>query len=654
MIKLPFVDRVTFLIERQFIKGAGFQLLVVAAVIALISMTGGAAVMFVGGEMGFAEAVWWAFLRLTDPGYLGDDQGTWRRTVSTALTISGYVVFMGTLVAIMTRWLIAKMHEFERGLTPVSMQNHIVVVGWTNRTIPLLREIIGETDSRRRFLAAFGMRKLRAVVLSEDVSAFQFQALKSDPVIGRSHARDVVLRYGSVLEEAAIRRAGCMNAAAVIMPSDYGRGDELVSPDVETIRALLSIDSRAARYGQAKPLAIVEIQDARRIETVRSAYSGPLEIVASDDTISRLLVQTILHPGLSAFLREVLTARSGNEIQLRPAGAMAGATLRDAASRCPRAILLGVLRAYDGGHKPLLGAPSATRIEETDLLVFLARSPADIEPASSAATSLAPVERKAPARRSASGRGRNRILLLGWSRRVPNLVDELASYGYMNFEVDMVSIVDSSTRHREIEQYSARCARVPVRHIEADYLMTGTLEQLDMSRYDSIFLLSSDQLENAEEADARVVVGQRIIEGLMKRAGHKAQVLIELADAANEGLIRSPDVETLISPLILSHFMAQITLRRETRLVFEELFAAGGAEIEFRPPSAYGPVDTASFARLESRVAAHGDILLGVQPAADAGLPNRGLQLSPDRGARFDLKADDRLCVLTEGHKSAV
>lgn len=174
---------------------------------------------------------------MTDPGYLGDDEGTWQRVVSTALTLSGYVVFLGALVAIMTRWLIARMLEFERGLTPVSMRNHIVVIGWTNRTIPLLREVLGDGNRRRRFLAAFGMRRLRAVVLSEEVSALQFQALKADPVNGRGQARSIVLRYGSLLEEAAIRRAACLNAAAVIMPSDYGHGSDLVSPDVETIRA---------------------------------------------------------------------------------------------------------------------------------------------------------------------------------------------------------------------------------------------------------------------------------------------------------------------------------------------------------------------------------------------------------------------------------
>ena len=28
-----------------------------------------------------ADAIWWAFLRLTDPGYLGDDQGVAKATV---------------------------------------------------------------------------------------------------------------------------------------------------------------------------------------------------------------------------------------------------------------------------------------------------------------------------------------------------------------------------------------------------------------------------------------------------------------------------------------------------------------------------------------------------------------------------------------------
>ncbi len=53
-----------------------------------------------GGFWGPREAIWWAFLRLTDPGYLDDDEGTTRRLISVIVTVLGYVLFMGSLVAI--------------------------------------------------------------------------------------------------------------------------------------------------------------------------------------------------------------------------------------------------------------------------------------------------------------------------------------------------------------------------------------------------------------------------------------------------------------------------------------------------------------------------------------------------------------------------
>ena len=55
---LPFriVDRIKFVVERQLVKGAGFQLLVVAAFIAAISLVGGIA--FLSGQFGrVAEGV---------------------------------------------------------------------------------------------------------------------------------------------------------------------------------------------------------------------------------------------------------------------------------------------------------------------------------------------------------------------------------------------------------------------------------------------------------------------------------------------------------------------------------------------------------------------------------------------------------------------
>ncbi len=649
MIKLALVDRIKFMIERQFVKGAGFQLLVVGAGIGLITLIGGIAVALSGFEGSLLDAFWWAFLRLTDPGYLGDDDGGWKRLVSTLLTVSGYVVFLGALVAIMTQWLIARMRDFERGLTPVSMKQHVVIVGWSNRTIPLLRELLGTERSRKQFQAAFGTRRLRVVVLSEGVSAAQAQALRVDATIGRN-ARDVILRDGSPLEDEAIHRAGCLNAALVIMPTDFARLNRRVSLDVEMIRSLLSIDSRAEQSGQRPPLIVAELKDVRRAEMARNAYRGSLELVPSDDTLSKLLTQNILHPGLSNFYREVLTAQDGNEVLFRKARDLVGASLRDIAVRCPKAIVLGLIRDPGRGRAAHLNVSSEMRVEANDSIVFLARELSDIEPSTQRS-----VQTPSPARRASrpplmAKARRHRILLLGWSRRLPNLLSEMSSYTDQHFDLDLVSTASIAERESAIDDYRLNLHNVEIRHHEADFLLEGVMDRFDLSSYQSIFFVSSDLLASEEEADARAIVGHRLVEGMLKTAPKRPQILLELADAANEGLIRLPGAETVISPLVISHLLARTALQPDSRLVFDELFGPGGAEIEFRRGIHYGLQGEVSIEQIEGAVAAYGETLLGVEHLK----PGRSheLELNPPRSKRVELGDSDRLCILVRDPES--
>lgn len=124
------VRRLKFLLERLVVRGPLYRLLLVALLVAAISLLGGLFVHLAGSGLSSAgEAVWWAFLRLTDPGYLGDDQGVLRRTVSTVLTVLGYVLFLGALVAIMIQWFNARLRELELGLTPIAHNDHVLVLG---------------------------------------------------------------------------------------------------------------------------------------------------------------------------------------------------------------------------------------------------------------------------------------------------------------------------------------------------------------------------------------------------------------------------------------------------------------------------------------------------------------------------------------------
>ncbi len=101
----------------------------------------------------------------------------------------------------------------------------------------------------------------------------------------------------------------------------------------------------------------------------------------------------------------------------------------------------------------------------------------------------------------------------------------------------------------------------------------------------------------------------------------------------------------LISPMILSHVLAQVALRRELRVVLDELFTVGGAEIQFRDPHDYPLPASADFQLLEKIVAAGGEIALGVY-RAKANELGRHLQLNPPRKQFLELQPQDRIVVL--------
>ena len=105
MLRIPFLNTdpfarvknyLKFRVERLLLLGVHFHLLFIASLVGLVAVGGGLLVQETDAPFDDREtAIWWAFLRLTDPGYLGDDEGLARRVISTVVTVFGYVLFMG-------------------------------------------------------------------------------------------------------------------------------------------------------------------------------------------------------------------------------------------------------------------------------------------------------------------------------------------------------------------------------------------------------------------------------------------------------------------------------------------------------------------------------------------------------------------------------
>jgi Trk K+ transport system NAD-binding subunit len=632
---------IKFRLEGLLLRGAWVRLLLIILAIVAISVVAGLIVMVLEGGFDTPwQAIWWAFLRLSDPGYLGSDVGTVRRVVSTGLTVLGYVVFMGALVAIMIQWLNETLRDLEGGFTPIAADDHVLVIGWTTRTVTLLSEILASEGRVRRFLRRHKASRLRLVLMTLEVSA----RLRHDLAerLGEDFSdRQITLRSGSPLRVEHLVRVDYLNAAAIILAADDFDPERAAVVDTRTIKTLLAMSKLAPQLDDEEepPLVVAEINDMRRTPMAVHAYDGPIEVVASDVMVGCLLAQSVVHPGLNEAFVEIFVHNAGNAIHVVSGGEGRGATVAELTERLPHGILLGVVRPHDKTWEADLCLPREHRVAADERLVVLATTHEDALPVDVPLPLAAPVEVAEPAPLSTRTQ---RILVLGWSNHIPAMLHDLGAHRGAQIELDVLSIVPKQERTRHLDTYGPPAAGVEVRHIEGDFTLPTTLEPIDPASYDAVVLVASDWPSSDQDKDARTILGHLVLADLIRKSSDRPNVVVELTDPANAELFDDPDVEVVVSPSAVGAILAHVALRPELRIVYEELVGVRGPELTTRRADELGiQPDTVAFGALRATAAQLGYVLVGM-------VDERGsTQLNPPRRSRWDLSVDTRLVVLT-------
>jgi Trk K+ transport system NAD-binding subunit len=647
-----------FRLEQTVIRGAAARFALILTLVVLISVVAG--LLARGLAPGFesaADAIWWAFLRLTDPGYLGDDEGVVKATLSTAVTILGYVLFMGALIAILVQWLSTTMDRLEQGLTPVALDAHFVLLGWTSRTLTILEQILVSQDRVERFLHQRGARRLRVALLAERADASLGQHIKRQ-LGAHWSARQIILRSGSPLCLDGLKRVDFAHAGAIVIPAADTTASSALDADTRTVKALMSM---CAALNEAPPdeppLVVAELQETRYAGTLLALYPGPLEIVAGDHVISRLLVQNVRHPGLSHVYGEFLSDVSGSQIYVREGPQLAGVSVQQLAYAFPKGVLLGIVRPRGDGFHALLDPPDDLCLEADDRIAVLAANYRDAAPPETIGEAPELRERPAPACELPP---RRRVLVLGWNHRVPTLLEEFVAYPDEAFVIDIVSQVSVAKRKKRIAAEVLSAAHLEVRQLEFDYTVPALLEPMDPASYDNLLLLPSERLKSGAESDARTILAYLLLHELMEGAEKAPPVLVELTDPDNVALFENRRGEVIVSPVIISHMLARVALRRELRAVFEELFSSGGSEIFFRRIADYALAENPDqstvpgsdervyrFADLQRAADARGEIAIGIRRTGQDGKPGGGVQLNPGREEPLRMNKDDEIIVLS-------
>ncbi len=220
--------------------------------------------------------------------------------------------------------------------------------------------------------------------------------------------------------------------------------------------------------------------------------------------------------------------------------------------------------------------------------------------------------------------------------------------------------LQAAKRKKRIDDEELSAERLKVRQLEFDYTVPAYLEDVDLASYDNVVLLASERFKSRTESDARTILGYLVLRKLMPTDDKGVPVLVELTNPTHTTLFDNRRGEVIVSPLMISHMLTRVALRREMRAMFDELFTSGGSEIFFHRIADYGLAEILAqipnyyltgrdytFADLQRAADARGEIAIGIRRPGQERTPHGGVELNPRRDESLHLKEADELIVLS-------
>ncbi|MDX2561319.1 NAD-binding lipoprotein [Streptomyces sp. TX20-6-3] len=548
---------------------------------------------------------------------LGGEVGPPLRIVLSVLLALVSLLYVSTLVGLVTTAMTDRLTELQRGQSTVVERGHSLVLGWSEQTPTLVAEL----------LAAHAHRRNSAVVVLADRDKLDMEReLRAVlTAVGGGRRVRLLCRRGRPADPAALARVSPAAAGAVVvLPPDTPEADTQV---VKTLLALRAV------VGDARPVRVVAaVRQTQHVATARLAAGPGAVVLDVDGLAARTLVQCVIEPGLSRVLEDLLDF-AGAELHVHRVPGLGGRTFEDLRADCVDACVVGLVRP-DGS--PLLNPPPQTVLGPGDAVVVLAEdetpptwttppatpfpppsaaadavaaTDATAAPAAKTATPATPAKTAKTAKATTAADTRpapRRVLVLGWNRRGPEIVDGLARNGW------------EAVREKTLP------APDPAHHV---LVLGGPDGHPDPDEHTLVTLL---RLRAAE-----------------RESGRRSPTVAELTDAQHRPLAPAgPHTDLVVGGRLVGLLMAQISQTMELAAAFDELFSPAGNAVRLRPATDYVPAGTeAPFATLVEAAGRQGATALGYRPG-DSRIP---LLNPPKTGTRRWSYEDTLIVVTTSG-----
>ena len=501
----------------------------------------------------FWAAMWWAFLRLTDTGYLGEDRGVFDRVVSTLLTFTGTIVFLGAVVAILTTSFDRALRTLSSGRSRVIDKGHVVVLATYSEVAVVAEELLSAHAKMQREGGRPGLVLLLPNIDASSVAAL----LKSIPAPLLRSSR-IHCRQGDIYDLDALERVHWRTASSLIVLQPHEGG--LARPESAVFKMLLGL-SQQLQPGESAPRLVVASSDlAAQKRLHRLTWTTDYDVIPQEEFAGQLLAQVLDSPGLPDLYRQLLTDQDGDSLFLaRPQSSdLVGQTLRAAILAVEGATPIGVLRERQGRRTVSLAVLDEV-IQATDSLVLIApvptwtsRSLAEVEPAPLHWLKSSPL---------------NRVLVCGSCPWWISLVHDLCQRGGPELHIHCLA--------EEFPEWSELPEQVSLEKVDC---LEDTLLVYDFQSVGQVLLLGGPLPKTPGHADIETIACMHAILENPSYDQLKPRVICELFLEQNRTLLTSlnPSTEVITTARFLQHVVAQVGAKPALYEVYEDLLAVGG------------------------------------------------------------------------------
>ncbi len=592
--------------------------------------------------------LWWVITHILETYWL--ETGTFSQILATMLTLFNFLVFAAIIGLVGSR-IQMRLEQLKRGTSRVVEDEHIIILGWSGKVVPIIRELQTGLEDRKQVYVLFTERSI------DDVEEMLRKSF------GRRGSPRWVIRQGSMTDMNDLQLLSIERAKSIIiLQRDHGsdRGDAQV---VKTIMATAHIIENGTDAGQAQPRIIAEIEHPSMVRLARAAAGkSSVSIVEPLEQLSKIILQTARQEGLVDVYDEILT-HSRNELHLTPVRDAVGQSWEDTMFSFPKAIPIGLFR--DG--KPMLAPGTATSpvtLQHGDCIIALARNEDDMRMASPSVPEAARTPQAFP---NGSPAVIRHILILGWNEKVYPLLKEYSGYARAADEEFSVAIVSPSIpadlSAGEITSVIGSGAELRLSIAHDDYLHPEVYEALDADRYDALVVLG-DHYRSAQidDPDTRVIMTLLLLRSMRDQhtsGTRRQQVVGEILDVSNKELAESTGSvrDVIISNNLVSRIIAQISREPRIEAVMRDLIDEEGMEIYFKPASLYAEADEeVTFDQLLLATLRKGEVAMGYSRCGEND-SSPAITLNPGRRERLRVTDDLALVVLSEtelhSHESA-